>query len=88
MKTLIIKAFLVGSSVATLAFLSSCYHKTTEVHQPEPGVAAVTTYNPGYVIQTLPSGVQTRVVRGTTYYTHQNTYYRPHTRGYVVVESP
>jgi hypothetical protein len=88
MKTSTMKAFLVGGSLVAIASLSSCYYKSTEVQQPEPSVASVTTYNPGYVVQTLPSGYQTRTVRGTTYYTYHGTYYRPSTRGYVVVESP
>ena len=74
--------------VAITAFQSSCIYKP-EVRQPEPAVTAtVTTYSPGYVVRTLPSGYQTRVVGGTTYYTYHGTYFRPHTGGYVVVEAP
>lgn len=90
MKTSTTKTLLLGCCAVTLAALQSgCYYKTTEVHQPDPAVtASVTTYSPGYVVRTLPSGYQTRVVSGTTYYTAHGTYYRPHTGGYVVVEAP
>ena len=75
-------------TVAISALLASCYYKPTEVHQPaDPSVTTV-TYSPGYVVRTLPSGYQTRVVSGTTYYTYGGTYFRPHTRGYVVVDAP
>ncbi|BCU79224.1 DUF6515 family protein [Luteolibacter sp. LG18] len=45
-------------------------------------------YRPGYVVETLPGGYQTEVVGGVQYYHHDNIYYRPQGRGYVVVESP
>jgi hypothetical protein len=88
MKTSTIRTLQVGCcAVAITVFQSNCVYKP-EVRNHEPGVASVTTYNPGYVVRTLPSGYQTRVVSGTTYYTSNGTYYRPHSGGYVVVEAP
>jgi hypothetical protein len=40
------------------------------------------------VITTLPPNYRVRVYRGTTYYVHDNVYYRAHPRGYVVVPRP
>lgn len=64
-------------------FLTSCadpyYTGTT---------ASVTAYRPGYVVHTLPPGYRTEVVSGTRYYHHNNVYYRPQGRDYVVVEAP
>ncbi|GAA5484273.1 DUF6515 family protein [Haloferula sargassicola] len=65
---------------AALAF-SSCV-------DPYYGAAGATTYQPGYVINTLPSGYNTVDIGGTTYYRHNNTYYRPRGNRYVVVEAP
>jgi hypothetical protein len=52
------------------------------------GVTVASTYQPGYVVTTLPSGYRTERIGGTSYYHHGEVYYRPHGRGYVVVESP
>jgi len=89
MKTSAIKSLQLGCCALVItAFQSNCVYKP-EVRQSEPGVtASVTTYSPGYVVRTLPSGYQTRVVSGTTYYTYHGTYFRPHTGGYVVVAAP
>ena len=57
-----------------------------ETYTP-PG-ATVTTYEPGYVVRTLPSGYRTEVISGTRYYYHDNVYYRPQGSSYVVVRSP
>ena len=76
-------------ALAATALLANCYYKPTEVHQNEPGTSStVTTYSPGYVVQTLPSGSQTRTIRGSTYYFYNGSYFQPTTSGYVVVESP
>jgi hypothetical protein len=65
------------------ALLSSC----VETYTPAPG-AVVTTYQPGYVVRTLPAGYRTEVISGTRYYYHDNVYYRPQGSSYVVVKSP
>ena len=64
------------------ALLTSCvdYYGSTAVVEP--------AYRPGYVVHTLPSGYRAEVIGGTRYYYHNNVYYRPQGRSYVVVESP
>lgn len=70
-------------SLGAVGLLSSCvdpyYTGTT---------ATVTTYNPGYVVDTLPGGYRTEVIGGVSYYRHNDVYYRPQGRRYVVVERP
>lgn len=39
-------------------------------------------------VTVLPSGYTTTVVRGTTYYTYNNVYYRSAPGGYVIVPRP
>jgi hypothetical protein len=48
----------------------------------------VTQYRPGYMVDTLPGGYRTEVVGGVSYYRHNDVYYRPQGRRYVVVERP
>ncbi|WP_035608728.1 hypothetical protein [Haloferula sp. BvORR071] len=67
------------------ALLSSC----VETYTPASGaVVTATTYQPGYVVHTLPTGYRTEVVSGTRYYSHDNVYYRPQGSSYVVVKPP
>lgn len=88
MNTSVMRPLQVGCCVVAIAVLpSACSYKPTEVHQHDSQPAAV-TYSPGYVVQTLPSGYTTTSVGGTTYYTANGTYFRPHQGGYVVVKSP
>jgi hypothetical protein len=65
------------------ALLTSCvdtYATHTAVVEP--------AYRPGYVVHTLPSGYRAEVIGGTRYYYHNNVYYRPQGRSYVVVDPP
>ena len=82
MKTtsIILSLFAAGSGV----LLTSC----VDPYYTGPSSATVTVHRPGYVVQTLPHGYRTEVIGGTSYYYHDNVYYRPQGRGYVVVESP
>ncbi|HEY5792595.1 MAG TPA: DUF6515 family protein [Chthoniobacterales bacterium] len=81
------------SSLLTLAgiagmslLITSCINVQT---RPVPEtVVTTTTYRPGYVVTTLPVGYQTRVYRGTSYYYHRGTYYRPSGTRYIVVREP
>lgn len=66
------------------ALLTSC----VDPYYAGPSSATVTVHRPGYVVQTLPHGYRSEVIAGTNYYYHDNVYYRPQGRGYVVVESP
>lgn len=52
------------------------------------GSTTVTTYSPGYRINSLPRGYRTEIVGGSTYYYHNGSYYRPRSGGYVVVDAP
>lgn len=52
------------------------------------GSTTVTTYSTGRHIDTLPRGHRTEIVGGTTYYNHQNRYYRRENNGYVTVSAP
>lgn len=52
------------------------------------GTTTVTSYNPGYRINSLPSGYRTEIIGGSKYYYHNGSYYRPRSGGYVVVDAP
>jgi hypothetical protein len=66
------------------ALLTSC----VDPYYSGPSSTSVTVHRPGYVVQTLPPGYRSEVISGTSYYYHDNVYYRPQGRGYVVVDSP
>lgn len=48
----------------------------------------VTTYRSGYEVRTLPPGYRTEIIDGNRYYVYGNTYYRPRSGRYVVVDPP
>jgi hypothetical protein len=50
--------------------------------------ATVTTYRPGYRINSLPGGYRSETISGSTYYYHDGHYYRQASGGYVVVDAP
>jgi len=50
--------------------------------------ATRTSYQPGYRVNSLPSGYRSEVISGGTYYYHNGVYYRPQSNGYVVVDAP
>lgn len=52
------------------------------------GPSQVTTYRTGYVTRSLPPGYAVRRHHGRDYYVANNVWYRPHRRGYVVVDAP
>ncbi len=52
------------------------------------GSTTVTTYNPGYRVNSLPSGYRTEIIGGSTYYYNNGAYYRSRRGGYEVVEAP
>ena len=60
------------------------------VYDRRPVVVTTTpaTYQPGYVVTTLPVGTKTVRVNRTVYYVDRETYYRPQGSGYVVVARP
>jgi hypothetical protein len=67
------------------ALLTSCVVDTYPSHST---TVVEPAYRPGYTINTLPSGYRAEVIGGTRYYYHNNVYYRPQGRSYVVVDSP
>lgn len=80
----LIASFLTGVSVFAL---SGCFSyesragRTVVVDTAPVGVRET-------VVTTLPAGYRSRVYRGTTYYYHNNVYYRARPDGYVVVTRP
>lgn len=72
-------------AAGTGAVLTSC---VDPYYGGSTTATVTTTHRPGYVVQTLPSGYRTEVIGGTNYYYHDNVYYRPQGRSYVVVDSP
>ncbi|MBB5352153.1 hypothetical protein HNR46_002396 [Haloferula luteola] len=74
--------------VISAAALTAALSLSSCVDPYYAGPASVTTYQPGYVVNTLPSGYSTVSVSGTTYYRHNDVYYRPRGNRYVVVERP
>jgi hypothetical protein len=55
------------------------------------GGSSVTTtsyYQPGYRINSLPSGYRTENISGSTYYYQNGNYYRRDSNGYVVIDAP
>ena len=84
MKTSTILLSLCGAGA--VATLSSC---VDPYYAGGAGVSTTTTvYRPGYSVQALPPGYRVETIGGTRYYYHNDVYYRPQGRGYVVVESP
>lgn len=52
------------------------------------GAVVTSSYQPGYVVTSLPAGYRTVTYGGTRYYQHDNVYYRPRGSGYAVVDRP
>lgn len=81
---------LVKSTVSLLALgaaglLTSC---VVDPYYPGSSSTTVTTYRPGYVVNTLPGGYYTETYGGVSYYRHNDVYYRRQGSRYVVVERP
>ena len=85
MKNPVTKALLLGSLGFVAAILQSCVTPYVETGGP---VGSVTTYQAGYETRSLPRGYRTEVIGDESYYTHNGTYYRRGSGGYVVVEAP
>ncbi len=50
--------------------------------------STITTHQPGYRLDSLPSGYRSENLGGSTYYYHNGAYYQRHSGGYVVAEAP
>jgi hypothetical protein len=78
-------------ALAAPAFLSSCIVLPSErrvVAVQEPAPVVYESYRPGYVVTTLPVGYRTVRYNRDVYYENRGVYYRPASRGYVVVRRP
>ncbi len=78
------------SALGISLLASSCQHRHRHHGHHHHGPTAVVTqqYRPGYAVRALPPRYQTLTYGGNRYYYHDNVYYRPQGRGYVVVEDP
>lgn len=77
-------SLLLASGLA-IGMLSSCvapYDSHAEAS------ITTTSYQPGYRINSLPSGYRSEVISGSNYYYHNGAYYRRQSNGYVVVDAP
>ncbi len=50
--------------------------------------SSVTSYRPGYTINSLPSGYRSENISGSDYYYHNGAYYQRRSNSYVVVDAP
>ena len=80
------KTILVTAGIAAAFGLSSC------VSPYDTGSAttstSVTTYRPGYTVNSLPGGYRSESIGGTNYYYHNGAYYQRRNDSYTVVEAP
>lgn len=65
--------------------LTSC---VVPYDSPGGGSVSVTSYSPGYRVNSLPGGYRSEIISGGTYYYHDGHYYRQGSGGYMVVEAP
>ena len=52
------------------------------------GSVTVTSYSPGYRVNSLPGGYRSETISGRNYYYHDGYYYRQGSGGYVIVDAP
>ncbi|MEX1048229.1 MAG: DUF6515 family protein [Akkermansiaceae bacterium] len=79
---------LASFGLATGALLTSCVAPYYAAPQATGDYTTVTTYRPGYEVAALPAGYRAETIGGARYYRHGETYYRPRSGRYVVVEAP
>ena len=86
MKRFTTKSLLLGGlGLAAGLLQTSCVAPYVEARGP---AGTVTTYQAGYETRSLPPGYRTELIGDQSYYSHNGTYYRPRSGGYVVVEAP
>lgn len=81
----ITKTILLTAGLAGGLSLSSC------VAPYDSGVSSstqVTTYRPGYTVNTLPGGYRSERIGDSEYYYHNGAYYQRRSNNYVVVDAP
>jgi len=75
----------VMTGMALCLGLSSC---VVPYDSPGGNSVSVSTYRPGYTINSLPGGYRSESIMGSTYYYHNGSYYRQGSGGYMIVEAP
>lgn len=85
----------IAACLATSVLLTSCVTErvddddiATTTRSSTTRSSTVATYEPGYVVETLPVGYRTRTVSGRQYYLADDVYYTRDTNGYTVVNDP
>ncbi len=85
--------FAASAAAVTSLLMTACV--TDRVIDADDEVTATTTrsstvatYEPGYTVESLPVGYQTRKVAGRQYYLADDVYYTRDTNGYTVVSDP
>lgn len=79
------KPILAITGTALCMCLSSCVIPTDDYGGRS---STYTTYQPGYRVQTLPSGYRSEIISGQTYYYNGGHYYRRSGDGYLVTDAP
>lgn len=79
------KTILLTAGLATVLGLSSC---VSPYDTGASTTTSVTTYRPGYTVNSLPSGYRSETIGGTNYYYHNGAYYQRRNNSYAVVQAP
>lgn len=66
----------------------SDYSRSRQTTRSDGRTTTVTTYQPGYRLNTLPSGYRSENLGGSTYYYHNGAYYQRDANGYIVTDAP
>ena len=77
------KSILLTAAIGAGMSLTSCV-----VPYDSVSTTSVRSYNPGYTVNTLPSGYRTENISGSHYYYHNGAYYQRRSNNYVVVSAP
>jgi len=78
-------ALLLTAGIVISSTLTSC---VTPADNSATTTTTYSSYQPGYRTTSLPTGYQSEVISGSTYYYTDGQYYRSNSGGYVVVEAP
>lgn len=73
------------TSAAICMCLSSCMIPADDYGRRS---TTYTSYQPGYRVQTLPSGYRSEIISGQTYYYNGGNYYRRSGDGYLITDAP
>lgn len=73
------------TGVALCMGLSSC---VVPYDSQGDGSVTISSYSPGYRVNSLPGGYRRETISGRNYYYHDGYYYRQGSGGYVIVDAP